>query len=76
MEASSRIVWNITLSLSSSNVYFKEYRLFHIDVLSNITIVWRNRILPLMILYLDVTAAGEQIRMSKLSEPHVKNTIV
>ena len=30
----------------------------------------------LMILYLGVTAAGEQIRMSKLSEPHVKNTIV
>ena len=29
-----------------------------------------------MILYLDVTAAGEQIRMSKLSVLHVKNTIV
>ncbi len=29
-----------------------------------------------MILYLDVTAAGEQIRMSKLSVHNVKNTIV
>ena len=29
-----------------------------------------------MILYLDVTAAGEQIMMSKLSEPHLKNPIV
>jgi hypothetical protein len=37
---------------------------------------WRNGILPLMILYLDVTAAGEQIRMSKLSVPLAKNTIV
>jgi hypothetical protein len=29
-----------------------------------------------MILYLGVTAAGEQIGMPKLSVPHVKNTIV
>ena len=29
-----------------------------------------------MILYWDVTAAGEQIRMSKLFVPHVKNTTV
>jgi hypothetical protein len=37
---------------------------------------WRNGIQQLTILYLDVIAAGEQIRMSKLSEPRVKNTIV
>jgi hypothetical protein len=35
-----------------------------------------NGIQPLMILYLDVTAAGEQIKMSKSSVPHVKNIIV
>jgi hypothetical protein len=33
--------------------------------------VWKNGIQPLMILYLDVTAAGEQIRMSKLSVPRI-----
>ena len=50
---------------------------FHISVLQNIMVdTWKNGILQLMILYLDVTAAGEQIRMLKLSVPHVKNTIV
>ena len=37
---------------------------------------WKNGIHPLMILYLDVTAAGEQIRMSKLSVLRMKNTII
>jgi len=37
--------------------------------LSDITFgyVWKNEIQRLMILYFDVTAAGEQIRRSKLS---------
>jgi hypothetical protein len=38
--------------------------------------IWKNGIQPLMILYSDVAAAGEQIRMSKLSVPHVRNIIV
>ena len=38
--------------------------------------LWRNRIQPIMILYLDVIAAGEQTSMSKSSVPHAKNIIV
>jgi hypothetical protein len=42
----------------------------------NIIDLWRNGIQPIMILYCDVIAAGEQTSMSKLSVLHGKNIIV